>query len=139
MLSKTAPKKSKRKRIRPLQKLHSFAEWREKNKNYDLFYYFGPASRVEPKLLETEVVTTRSWVPSKLSQPARDSLGSTLTIFKPSQEALEEIQRVIVRGDKTTSSVFRDCFLCGDVDKFCLYPAVTGGDSLRQRGSSSAG
>jgi hypothetical protein len=56
MLSKTAPKKSKRKRIRPLQKLHSFAEWRGKNKNYDLFYYFGPASRVEPKLLETEVV-----------------------------------------------------------------------------------
>ncbi len=31
----------------------------------------------------------------KLSQPARDSLGSTLTIFKPSQQALEELQKVI--------------------------------------------
>ncbi len=31
----------------------------------------------------------------KLSQPARDSLGSTLTIFKPSQEALDEIQKVV--------------------------------------------
>lgn len=30
-----------------------------------------------------------------LSQPARDSLGSTLTIFKPSAEALSEIQKAI--------------------------------------------
>ncbi len=29
----------------------------------------------------------------RLSQAARNSLGSTLTIFKPSQEAVDEIQR----------------------------------------------
>jgi restriction system protein len=35
----------------------------------------------------------------RLSQAARNSLGSTLTIFKPSQEALEEIQTLIETPD----------------------------------------
>ncbi len=39
----------------------------------------------------------------KLSQAARNSLGSTLTIFKSSQEAIDEIQRAIERPEDKVS------------------------------------
>jgi hypothetical protein len=50
MLSKTSSQTRKRIRFRPLQKLASLSDRRKID---DLAYYLGPASRAEPKILET--------------------------------------------------------------------------------------